>query len=150
MGGTNAFEMDYAGFAGTMSILVVDPTDPLTPNNVIELNDPWQINVNWEVHGPNASLLGGDWFVRAYLDDRDGIAASSGPVNAVAIHVPVSSTPAFPVPRNYSTVINVPAGQIQEGLYELTVAIVYENTGQKFSVAGFSDGPTLQFYNQGP
>jgi hypothetical protein len=144
-----AFEMDYAGFVGSMSILVVDPTDPATPNNVIELNDPWQINVNWEVHGPNASLLGGDWFVTAYLDARDGVATSSGPV-APTFPLAVSSTPAVPLPRNYNHVINIPAGQITEGLYELTVAILYENTGFKFSVAGFSDGPTLQFYNQGP
>jgi hypothetical protein len=62
----------------------------------------------------------------------------------------VSSTLAWPLPRKYHTEIKVPAGQISEGLYELTVAILYENTGIKFSVAGFSDGPTLQFYNQGP
>ncbi len=149
MAAGNAFEMDYAGFVGTMNILVVDPTDPATPNNVIEMNDPWQINVHWEVNGPNAPLMGGDWFVTAYLDDRDGVATGSGPVGPT-ISIPVSSALAFPLPRNYNTVINVPAGQITEGLYELTVAILYENTGLKFSVAGFSDGPTLQFYNQGP
>jgi hypothetical protein len=73
-----AFEMDYTDFEGSMLIKVVDPTDPLTPSNVIELNDPWQINVNWEIKGSNAPLLGGDWFVTAYLDARDGVALSSG------------------------------------------------------------------------
>jgi hypothetical protein len=148
----NAFEMDYPGVAGQMSILVVDPFDPATPNNVIETADPWQINVDWEISGPTAGLMGGTWFVTAYLDDRDGEATFSGRV-ADTIEVKVNTAPSAPLPRKYSTVISVPAGKVTPGLYDLTVAILYENTGApgtdkgiKHPVAGFSDGPILEFY----
>ena len=147
-----AFEMDYPGVFGSMSIMVVDPFDPATPQNVIETADPWQINVNWEISGPTAGLMGGTWFVTAYLDDRDGEATFSGRV-ANTVEIKVNSQPSAPLPRQYSTVISVPAGKVSPGLYELTVAILYENTGApgtdkgiKHSVAGFSDGPTLEFY----
>ena len=147
-----AFEMDYPGVSGSMSIMVVDPLDPATPQNVIETADPWQINVHWEIDGPTAHLLGGTWFVTAYLDDRDGEATFSGRV-ADTLEVKVNSAPSSPLPRKYDAVISVPAFKVSEGLYELTVAILYENTGLpgtdkgiKHSVAGFSDGPTLEFY----
>jgi len=148
----NAFEMDYPGVFGSMSILVVDPFDQSTPNNVIETADPWQINVDWEISGPTAGLMGGTWFVTAYLDDRDGEATFSGRV-ADTIEVKVNTAPSAPLPRKYSTVISVPANKVTPGLYDLTVAILYENTGApgtdkgiKHSVAGFSDGPILEFY----
>ena len=153
MAGTNAFEMDYPGVSGSMLIMVVDPLDPATPNNVIETADPWQINVHWEITGPTAGLMGGTWFVNAYLDDRDGEATFSGRLLPAPIELKVNSQPSSPLPRKYDTVISVPAGKVTPGLYDLTVAILYENTGApgtdkgiKHSVAGFSDGPILEFY----
>jgi hypothetical protein len=147
-----AFEMDYPGVFGKMSILVLDPFDPATPHNVIETADPWAIKVDWEISGPTAGLMGGTWFVTAYLDDRDGEATFTGRV-APTIELKVNSQPSAPLPRKYSVVIDVPAKKVTEGLYDLTVAILYENTGLpgtdkgiKHSVAGFSDGPTLEFY----
>jgi hypothetical protein len=151
-----AFEMDYPGVSGNMSIMVQDPFDPTTPQNVIETIDPWQIDVKWAIDGPSAVLMGGTWFITAYLDDRDGEATFAGRV-ADTIEVKVNSAPSSPLPRQYHTVISVPAGKVTKGLYDLTVAIVYENTGApgtdkgiKHSVAGFSDGPTLEFYETTP
>ena len=148
-----AFEMDYPGFSGAMSIMVQDPFDPATPQNVIETSDPWQIDVSWAIEGASAVLMGGTWFVTAYLDKRDGEATFSGRV-APTTEVLVNSASSLPLPRQYNTVISVPAGKVTKGLYDLTVAIVYENTrapgtdkGIKHSVAGFSDGPTLEFYD---
>ncbi len=151
-----AFEMDYPGVKGKMSIMVQDPFDPATPQNVIETIDPWQIDVKWEIDDVGAALMGGTWFITAYLDDRDGEATFSGRV-APTTEVKVNSAPSLPLPRQYETLIQVPAGKVSKGLYDLTVAIVYENTagpgtdkGIKQSVAGFSDGPTLEFYETTP
>jgi hypothetical protein len=148
-----AFEMDYPGVRGSMSIMVQDPFDTSTPQNVIETKDPWQIDVKWEIDDVGAALMGGTWFITAYLDDRDGEATFSGRV-APTTEVLVNSASSLPLPRQYHTVISVPAGKVTKGLYDLTVAIVYENTGApgtdkgiKHSVAGFSDGPTLEFYD---
>jgi len=146
------FEIDYPGISANMSTKVVDPLDPDTPQNVIEVTDPWQIMVDWQIFDSTAALMGGTWFVTAYLDDRDGEATFSGRV-APTVALDVNTVPSLPLPRSYHVQIDIPAGVVSPGLYDLTVAILYENTGApgtdlgiKHSVAGFSDGPILQFY----
>lgn len=142
-----AFEtFDPAHLTAQMKVLVVDPEDPDTPNTVIETDDEFQINVDWQLDGIAAPYVGGTWTVRAYLDDRDGIAPSSGPVGPTMI-VPVGLFIPPTLPRKYSTIILVKDHKVQAGLYDLTVAITYDN-GVKLSMAGFSTGPVLQFYDK--
>jgi hypothetical protein len=129
---------------GKMDIEVLDPSDPGTPTNIIETDDAWKIKVNWTLDGIVAPFIGGTWHVSAYIDDRDGVGPSSGSLGTnlvpVGLFVP-------PLPRKYTTTIFVPAGKVKAGLYDLTVAITYDN-GPKLSMAAFCEGPILEFYDK--
>jgi hypothetical protein len=140
-----AFETpDPAHLNGTMSVQVLDPSDPGTPTNIIETDDAWKIQVDWQVDGLSAPYLGGTWHVRAYLDDADGVAPSSGLV--ASADKPVG--PFFPpLPRTYSVTMTIPAGNVQAGLYQLVVALTYDN-GAKLSMAAFVESGILQFYDK--
>ncbi len=141
-----AFETyDPAHLAGQMNVTVLDPDDPGTPTNIIETDDAFAIQVDWTITGLAAPFLGGQWHVNAYLDDADGVAPSSGLLGGVTVAVGGSGGSST---RSYSTIINVPAGAVQAGLYDLTVAITYDNFGPPLSIAAFSEGPILQFYDK--
>ncbi len=129
---------------GKMDIQVLDPSDPGTPVNIIETDDAFQIKVEWTLDGIVAPYVGGTWHVSAYIDDRDGL-GSSGQIGATK-NIPLG---AFvpPLPRRFNTTIVVPAGTVKAGLYDLTVAITYDN-GPRLSMAAFYEGPILQFYNK--
>jgi hypothetical protein len=129
---------------GNMDIEVLDPSDPGTPTNIIETDDAFKIKVNWTLDGTVAPYIGGTWHVSAYIDDRDGVAHSSGLLGTNL--VPVGAF-AAPLPRKYTTTIFVPARRVEAGLYDLTVAITYDN-GPRLSIAAFCEGPILEFYDK--
>jgi hypothetical protein len=136
---------DLAHLSGQMSVTVLDPNDPGTPTNIIETDDAFAIRVDWTITGLAAPFLGGQWRVNAYLHDRDGVAPSTGLLSNATVAVGPSNGLQT---RNYSTTLNVAAGRVKAGLYDLTVAITYDNFGPPMSIAAFSEGPILQFYNK--
>ncbi len=141
-----AFETpDPAHLKGKMSVEVLDPSDPGTPTNIIETDDAWKIKVDWELDGLGAPYVGGTWHVHAFLDDADGVAPSSGLVATAS--KPVG--PFFPptLPRKYSVTMTIPAHKVGAGLYQLVVALNYDN-GAKLSMAAFVESGILQFYDK--
>lgn len=129
-----------------VSLSVLDP-DVGTPNTIIETTDPWSVQVSWNIAGLIAGSLGGEWTVRAFLETLEG-GPFSGQVGATQVIPLISQAPTSP--RNYSTTIHVPAGTPPAGLYKLNVAITYDVAfgGLHFpqEMAGFIEGPLLQFY----
>ncbi len=132
--------------ASILSLSVLDP-DVGTPNTIIETTDPWAIQVSWDIAGLIAGALGGEWTVRAFLETLEGgpFSGQVGPTEFIPL---ISQPPTSP--RHYSATIHVPAGTPPAGLYKLTVAITYDVVfgGVHFpqEMAGFVDGPMLQFY----
>ncbi|HEX6674661.1 MAG TPA: hypothetical protein VF486_06525 [Actinomycetes bacterium] len=140
-----AFETpDPAHLNGKMSVEVLDPSDPGTPTNIIETDDAWKIKVDWELNGLGAPYVGGTWHVHAYLDDADGVAPSSGLLASANKPVGPFSPP---LPRKYSTTLNIPAHRVGAGIYQLVVALNYDN-GAKLSMAAFVESGILQFYDK--
>ena len=141
-----AFETyDPAHLSGHMNVTVLDPSDPGTPTNIIETDDAFAIRVDWSITGLAAPFLGGQWHVKAYIDDRDGVALSSGLLGSATVAVGPSNGQST---RNYATTLKVAAGAVKPGLYDLTVAITYDNFGPPMSIAAFSEGPILQIYSK--
>ena len=136
------------GLFGTLDPVVVeDPDEPGTPEVIIQEDDPFRIAVKWSIGGEAAPMLGGTWHVNAYLDDIDGVGPSSGLV--ASADVPLGPNNGIN-PRPYSVVMDVPANKVKAGLYELTVAITYDNGGPGpllLEMAAFSDDVRLQFYH---
>lgn len=131
------FPNNPAALAGTITAPAV--LDPATqqPVRIIPTTDPWSIQLSWQLSGAFASVLAGDWYVRAYLEALDG-GADPGQVGPTMI-VPLT------VATTYSTTINVPPG-VRAGMFKLTVAITYQIGATPFPMAGFDVGPILQFF----
>lgn len=118
----------------------------LTPNHVLQLGKDWHIKVEWEItddpgHAPLVPAIGGTWQVRAKLESIG--AEWEGMVGAM---VPVALVPGQ---THYSTTIHgagfPPAGN--DGGYKLLVTINYiYPTGVPGPMAGFLEGPMIQFY----
>jgi hypothetical protein len=139
---------DPAHLNGTMDIEVLDADQ--NPNQVLQTDLAWNINVKWSIFGTDAPAIGGDWHVQATLES-----IGPGPELIVGTaDVPVSAA-APALTRDYAATINVPVGKLksdgtEDGVYLLSVLITHTNTGagvtKKDKMAGFSEGPMLHFY----
>jgi hypothetical protein len=147
----DANDSDPAHLDGSIKSLVVTDADQ-NPNQVLETGKDWTIELKWEIHGPGATTVGGDWHVAAFVESM-----GPGPEKQVgpAMTVPVSDA-AVSSSRNYATTIAVPAGTLktdgsEDGVYKLITVITHTNTGagstKKTRMAGFSENPLLQFYS---
>jgi hypothetical protein len=147
----DSIDPDSLHLDGAVSVTVLDKD--LTPNHVLERDLPWSIKIDWFIKGVIAPAIGGDWLVTAYLESMGGgFEGQVGP----AISVPVSFAPPTHL-RKYTATISVPAGvptqpvPPQSRAYMLTVTVTHSNTGGGVTLqdkmAGFSEGPLLQFYN---
>jgi hypothetical protein len=128
---------------GTLTAVALDPDN--NPNQVFQRDLPWSIQVNWSIFGTISPAIGGDWTVRAYMESIGaGFEGQVGPT----LVIPVNSPGTLPPPRNYSATINVPAGTPpNEGVYKLTVLLNHSNMGIRDKMAGFTEGPMVEFYN---
>jgi hypothetical protein len=134
-----------AALSGSISTKVVDFHDPGTPQTIIETDDDWRIDVQWNLSGPLAPFICGEFYVQAYLED---IAATQfeGPIGAKQV-VDVSSAPAT-TNRQYQRHILIKAGAVPTGVYKLTTVLTYSNLGVPLEMAGFDEGPMLQLYSK--
>lgn len=131
-------------------VTLIDPGG--APTTIIDTDDPFQVQVDWSVGLPQATLLGGQWLVRAYAE-------SVGPGQEIQLgavqptQVPVSNFIDVPPDRRYQATINVPAGSLEaesdagaqsSGVYKLVVVLTHQNLGSATVIAGFSEGPLIQ------
>jgi hypothetical protein len=131
---------------GDVGFLVLKTAEPLAPSTIIETDDDWEVDVNWFIAGLVAPALGGDWDVRLFLESMDGLNPTQkvGDVKVSLNSVPPSTN------RKYTAKIKIKAGTVGAGLYKLTAAITYSNLGIILEMAGFHEGPLMQFIDPGP
>lgn len=125
---------------GNLTAALIDSTG--TPNRVLERNQPCSIKVDWSINGPVAPGLGGDWRIQVFME-------SMGPGPELSIGtttVPLNSVPPAAV-RNYTATLNIPGGTVPaDGTYKLTLVLTHTNLGVPDRMAGFVEGPVVQFY----
>jgi hypothetical protein len=141
------FEVEFPAqyLAGSVSAEVNEVNE--TPSHILDINDPWEIHVNWELHGPALGMVNGTWYVSAYME-----AIGEGPEFSLPDPVP-NAIPLNPAGGNYSTTFSIPAGLVQpvapksDISYKLVVTVVYKNAANKWGpIAGFVEIPMLLFY----
>ena len=132
--------------SGNVGFLILKTAEPLAPNTIIETDDNWEVDVNWNISGLVAPALGGNWDVRLFLESLDGLNPTKKIGEAV---VSLNSVPPS-TNRNYTAKIKINAGVVGAGLYKLTAAITYSNLGVVLEMAGFHEGPLMQFIDPGP
>jgi hypothetical protein len=126
----------------TVNAEVQDP-EGIQPATIIQTEDAWLIHVEWEISGPAAPFVGGNWHVAAYLESigGDGFEGQVGDT----VDVPLSDADPAPA-RSYTADINVLGDTVPAGAYKLVTLINYTHLDVPCEMAAFTEGPILQFY----
>lgn len=131
--------------SGNINAVVTDPADPGTPQTIIERDDDFHVIVNWNLTGPLAPFMAGEFTVKVYVED---IAATNyqGQIGPTMI---VNLNEAPPVlNRPYHRDFTITHGTIPAGVYRLTTVLTYANLGVPLEMAGFVEGPLIQLYDK--
>jgi hypothetical protein len=127
------------------SVQVLDPGG--APNTIIQRQDAFTIRARFTVNQPGASLLGGQWQMRAYVESIGPGQEIQVGTNALAVSAGV------PVPGpalEYTLNVAVPGNTLSaednnnSGVYKIVVVITHQNFGGPTVLAGFSEGPVIQ------
>ena len=150
------FDPNIPGLIGgdVTTVVVIDPAVTFpgfeVGNHVLNRNDPFQVNVAWEINGLLRPLwlaaLGGNWNVQLFAESIGG-----GPEILLASDNTVAADPAV---ANYSATLNVPPNALDEGdpgsnvsgIYKLVVSVFLDSTlgSPGFDMTGFNEGPIIQ------
>jgi hypothetical protein len=106
------------------SLDVLDPTNSNRRTSLLDVTNPFEVQVHWELDGFDTLILGGGWIVSLYSDDMDGVGQMVGLIEGPAI-IPVTGGPS-PLKFHHRFHVNPPTPKV--GLYTLTVTINHSPT----------------------
>lgn len=143
----STFESPYtpAQVSLDMTVEVLDPNGIHPPHTIIQVEDAWQIKVEWEFDGNAWRSLGGNWLLSVYAES-----IGEGPEKALAdnVSVPFNGT------GEYEETVDVPAfdpvtlAGLPVGAYRLVTLLTAENFGVRQEMAAFMEGPIIQIYEE--
>ncbi|MCG3160713.1 MAG: hypothetical protein JMDDDDMK_01782 [Acidobacteria bacterium] len=118
-----------------------------TPTTIIRADQAWAVDLHWDLHGALVPMISGMWVVHIYLESIGPGAELKLPDPAPEIKIPVNQ-----ISGHYAHHFHVPAGRVPathgSTPYKLVAAITYETQyGTPGPMAGYVEGPILQFYN---
>ncbi len=146
--------MDFAltQLSGDIAVLTYQDMDQ-DPNPVLEIDRDWYVQAHWWIDGTAAYYLGGTWHIAVNIE-------SMGPgveKTLATVDVPVTALGPGPITHRleYRPWIHIPS-RLQDpdnsiptdGVYKLVVVLTYTTAfGQHGRIAGFNEGPMLEFYH---
>jgi hypothetical protein len=134
------------------------------PSRIIDINDPWVVEIDWTLTGPAQRFVSGSWAVDVYME-------SIGP--GPEFELPTEDLENIPLDPtgdgHYHARFDVPAGFIKTRLenwrkellergqqpdklktdtvYKMVCTVTYKDVGGRPGpIAGFVEMPMLQFY----
>lgn len=119
------------------------------PTTVLDKTQGWEVRFDWGVHGsPLTKMLAGQWCLSLHLE-------SMGP--GAELQLPLAGpkmVPFDPAISHYTAVITVPAGTIAPSadvIYKVVACLTTKSVnGFPGPIAGYVEGPILQFFDPGP
>ena len=133
-----------AGYIGA-EIHEVGGVDPTT---IIRIDQDWTVTMEWALTGALKSMICGNWCLNVDLE-------SIGPGEELELPTPELHVPLDPCgDGKYCKKIRIPAGTVKtehcSTPYKLVATVTYLNAcGRPGPMAGFVEGPILQFYDPG-
>jgi hypothetical protein len=124
--------------------IIIDPGLP--PADIIKVGTPFQVKVDWEIHGTAVPLVAGTFRVQVFFES---IGPGPETVDPPApINVPVASVPLLPGPqRQYTINVPVPGALLTPGAYNMVALLTYlDVSNNPGPMAGFSDEKILQVF----
>lgn len=144
---TGEFEVEFTPYLhGTISGTVSEPGE--APTKIIDVNDNWNVHLDWTLTGPLQRYVCGTFSVDAYME-------SIGAGDEFELPEPPDIPLNPPGPGTYSADFNIPAGfmtsKIQPGetdvAYKIVATVTYRDPGGRPGpIAGFVEFPVVQFY----
>jgi hypothetical protein len=104
---------------------VLDPTEHKEKTSLLEVDDPFDVELSWELTGAATTVVGGSWVVTLYSNDIDGEGLMNGRIAGPAI-VPITGGVA---PLEFKHLFQVKPPTVKVGLYQLTATINHSPTG---------------------
>jgi hypothetical protein len=146
-----AFEVNHplnAGLTGDIAAYVTE-VDGVDPTTIIDVNKDAKVHISWRLDGALTPFVCGHWCVSIFLES-----IGEGPelsLPAEPAEVPLHPEPG---PKAYEAWILIPAGTIAPEHcsvpYKLVSTVTYRTVkGRPGPMAGFVEGPVLQFYDSG-
>lgn len=121
------------------------------PTTIIQAGEPWSVNIRWRLTGTNWEMIAGTWHVHVALES-----IGPGPEVSLVDYVPAGgSNIPLPSPNGeYYLHLDVPGTAIKKSdvphgslPMKMVVLLTYENPlGERDDMAGYFEGPILQFY----
>jgi hypothetical protein len=63
------FEVELPYLQGTIGAKVFEVGE--APSRIIDINDPWVVEIDWTLIGPAQRFVSGSWVVDVYMEGRD-------------------------------------------------------------------------------
>jgi len=104
---------------------VLDPTENNEKVPLLEVDDPFDVLLEWQLTGAATPVVGGYWIVSLYSDDMDGVGTMLGRIGGHTV-IPITGGVS---PLKYSYTFHVVPPTPQVGLYKLTATINHSPTG---------------------
>ena len=131
--------------------VVTDPDN--TPNHVLELDQDWRVDIEWQLSSNNTSypvdMIDGTWHIQLSVESlgpgfEDDIADANVPTS--------TANPDSWDLRVWNHQFTIPAGAIpDEAVYKLATLITFvDDNNNRRAMAGFAEGPVLSFYRDQP
>lgn len=127
---------------GNISNLLITDLDG-DPNLVLDVDSKFLVHVDWSLTGLLQPALGGEWHLHIYAE-------SIGPGADAVLYDTV--IPLNPAVQNYHFVtpqLTMPTGtdgNVLDGTYQLSAILTHTHSGIRTHMAGFIEGPMVQFY----
>ena len=129
--------------ASITGLAVLDPTENNEPTLLLEPDDPFLVQVSWQLSGAGLCSLGGTWQVALYIDDIDGVGPTAGQLGST---IPI---PVVGCQTNYNALFALPANTVADGVYQLVVTINHSPQGGPTTSltenVGFAESPPIKF-----
>ncbi|MCA9943808.1 MAG: hypothetical protein H6656_06035 [Ardenticatenaceae bacterium] len=150
----NAFETPRVDLVGKITAAVHEHGG-VAPTTIIKAGTPWSVHIKWEMKGTNWHMVAGNWHVHVNLE-------SIGPGPELSLYDyadPNCQNQPLPSPTGeYSCHFDVPGSVLStsvvphQGLaMKLVVLLTYvDPLGHRGPIAGYWEGPILQFYEDHP
>jgi len=142
------FEINIPPLAGQITNAYITEVGGVTPINVINANQDFAANLEWQLCGFLVQFLSGHWRIRLLLESMGPTEEYSLPLGGKTVPLPNGVVcPGNPNCTCWETDIPVTAGTVEPGLYKAVIALTYESVlGVPGPMAGFAELGMVQIY----
>jgi hypothetical protein len=145
----NKFDTFTIKLAGDVSMVVKDPDD--TPNDVLQLNKDWSVDVDWHLKGPAATAIDGDWVLLVSMESMG--TGYEGPIQGqdhdpVEIELEAQEADSTFTDRHWKKTVKAGPGiPNKPGVYKVVALLSYQTEWDiPLPMAGFAEADSIAFY----